>query len=104
MVVRICLPIIWTKTAPTSLPVPIKTHKKLMQMDECSHKLKGDFMLQAILFTRSTRTKMESKMTSSPQEYGEDYHKEKFPPLSWSTSTILWILVKLKMEVSNSNE
>ena len=41
---------------------------------------------------------MESQRTSSPQDYGEDYHKENFPPLSWSTGKILWRLDKLKID------
>ena len=44
MVNRIYMEIIWTHTTLTSLAVPIKTQKKLMQVETCSLKLIGELM------------------------------------------------------------
>ena len=62
-----------------------------------------ELMIPAFPFTRSTFTMMESHRASSPQDYGEDYYKGNFRPISWSTWKILWILDKLKMDLINSS-
>ena len=53
---------------------------KPIQEDACSLKLIGELMIQVFSFTRSTLTMIVSQRTSSPQDYGEDYNKENFPP------------------------
>ena len=51
----------------------------------CSQKLIGEPMTQVSSFTLGTLTMMETKMTSSLNDYGENYHKKHLLPLSWST-------------------
>ena len=55
---------------------------KPIQVDACSLNLIGELMIHVFSFTGSTLTMMESQRTSSPQDYGEDYHKENFRHLS----------------------
>ena len=42
-----------------------------------------EIMIQVFSFTWTKLTIMESHRTSSPQDYGEDYHKETFPALDY---------------------
>ena len=58
----------------------------LYPMDACMlSELIGELMTQVSSFTLSTLTMMETQMTSSLKDYGENYHKEHLPPLSLST-------------------
>ena len=54
-------------------------------MDAYSLKLIGEPMIQVYSFTLCALIMMQSQSISSPKDYGEDYHKEHLPPLSWST-------------------
>ena len=67
-------------------------------MDAYSLKLIGEPMIQVPSFTLCTLIMMQSQRISSPKDCGEDYRKGHLPPLSWSTSRILVILDKLKMD------
>ena len=90
---------------PNADPAPPKLTAKAklrstIQVDACSLKLISKLMTQVFSFTWSKLTimesptsqvfsfawrkltMMESHRTSSPQEYGEDYYKENFPPHS----------------------
>ena len=50
-------------------------------MHACSLKLIGELITQVSSFMLSTLTMMETQMTSSLKDYGENYHKEHLPPL-----------------------
>ena len=50
------------------------------QIDACSLKLIGELTIEVFPFSWSKLTTMESHMTSSSEDYGEDSHKEIFPP------------------------
>ena len=48
-------------------------------IDACSLKFIGELMTQVSLFTLSTLTMMETQLTSSLKDYGENYHQEHLP-------------------------
>ena len=53
-------------------------------MHACTLKLIRELTTQVSSFTLSSLTMMETQMTSSFMHFGENYHKEHLPPLSWS--------------------
>ena len=85
-------------TASLKLIGEIMIQPFTLWMDAYSLKLIGEPMIQVYSFILCTLIMMRSQRISSLKDCGEDYHKEHLPPLSWSTSEILLILDKLKMD------